>query len=78
MADDVLIVWTIYKDPTDAPPGYRYVARGFDVMPDGTTRPHQTAVAALTLAAARRAVPVGLVRWPRSENDDANIVESWL
>jgi len=78
MADDVLVVFTIFQDPTDRPPGYRYVVRAFDVGPNGETLPHQTAVAALTLAGARAVIPPGLVRFPRDPTDDPKIVESWL
>lgn len=78
MADDVLVVWTIFMDPTDAPPGFRYVVRGFDCGPNGESLPHPTAVAAKTLAIARSLVPPGLVRFPRDPSDDPKIVESWL
>ena len=78
MVDDTLVVWTIFKDPTDAPPGYRYVVRGFDCGPNGVPRPHPTAVAAYTLAGARAVVPPGLMRFARDPADDPKIVESWL
>jgi hypothetical protein len=75
---DTLTVWTIFREPRDSPPGYRFVVRGFDVGPNGESVPHPTAVAAMTLAGARAVVPPGLVRWPRDPGDDPVIVESWI
>lgn len=78
MVDDVVTVWTIFREPRDRPPGYRFVVRGFDVGPNGELLPHPTAVAAMTLAGARSMVPPGLHRFPRDSGDDPVIVESWL
>ena len=78
MTRDVLTVWTIFREPRDAPAGYRFVVRGFDIGPNGASTPHPTAQATGTLDMARRLIPPGLVRWPRDPDDDAVIVESWI
>lgn len=77
---DVLTMWTIYQDPSDAPSGYRFMVRGFDSV-GGKSVARHSAVAALTLELARAWIATNtsaVVRFPRSVDDDPVIVESWL
>lgn len=71
---DEISVYTIYKSPRDYPPG-TYVVRRWEIFQTLRT---MEAVAYPTLAAARAAIPAGLVNIGRDKSDDAAILEVWL
>lgn len=75
MANDELLVWTIYERPLDYPNGY--VVRAYECS-RGEPVPWKTALFARTLESARAMLPAGLYRIGRSVDDDPKIVESWL
>ena len=67
-----LRMFTIYDHPSDCPDGF--VVREWDVGADGMTSVQ--AWVAPDLDTARTAIPRGLARIPRAD-DDAVIVETW-
>ncbi len=77
MAERVLAIWVIYRNPTDFPGWYvtrrQWVCKGgtieIDDMPSAVTH---------NLEDARRAVPSDLTRLSRQPGDDPSIVETWL
>jgi len=64
-------LWVIYKHPKDYPD--KYVARKWIL-----DEPTSEAVFANTLEEARLAIPKGLIRMERNNQDDPCIVEIWL
>ena len=68
---DVLEIWTVYENPSDHPG--KFVVRKFHL--DQPTDVHHVED---TLEAARKHVPFGLIRLPRSAGDDPVILEVWL
>lgn len=75
MNPEKLNIWTIYDRPTDYPSGF--IARLFvDFKPSDTT------MTGPTLDAVRGAIqhitPYVLSRIERNENDEPQIVESWI
>lgn len=66
-----LIIWTMYDHPTDLP--NFFVARPF--IGERALPVHMTAV---TLAALRFKLPLGLTRLNRYHGDDPVILETWL
>ena len=75
----MLFTWTIFETPRDFPG--KFVVRSFatNAAPpyDPIPAPHPAAVVD-TLEEARAALPPGLAMIPRSPEDDAVIVETWL
>jgi hypothetical protein len=74
MSDRVLRLYTIYEKPLDAPGAFvvrRFLIEAGHVSPD-------VAYVAPDLDAARRLLPVDVVRLPRAPDDDPVIVESWV
>lgn len=67
--------YTIYEHPRDFPEGY--VVRAWDIRPHGVMRPLE-ARWTQSLDDARKLVPPGLYRMPRSPGDDRTIVETWI
>ena len=73
---NVTHVWTVYAHPADYPGRYvvrRFACGAFGVLPDR----HPWAVTE-TLTEARLSLPEGLTAFPRAEDDEPSIVESWL
>ena len=70
-----LVIWTIYWSPTDYPG--EYVARAHIV---GRKRSGATKYIrrGSTLQSIHDQLPIGLVRFPRSPDDEPQIVESWM
>ena len=67
----VLPMWMIYDRPKDHPDGF--IARRFEsIMPTGDTLAGELEELRSTFEAA------GLFRLPRSEDDEPQIVETWL
>ena len=77
MTESVLTTWTIYERPADFP-DVPFVLRGWIVGPGGQLRESGTLGFADTLEQARTYVPEGLTRFPRADDDDPVIVETWL
>lgn len=74
---ELLPIWTVYRHPTDYPHGY--VARMSVIRsPMRGYMPTDLVILGDTLAAVRDALPPGLIRLDRDEEDDPHIVESWL
>jgi hypothetical protein len=79
----MLVVWTIYYNPSDYPG--KYVVRAHDVrrvtQDGGTTGvsvPRRVAFICDSLAGARSKVPYGLICLGREDGDEPQIVESWI
>lgn len=72
---DHLIVWTIYDNPLDYPG--KVVVRAFTITP-GEAVPSGTYHICESIEQARRLIPEGLTRMPRSEEDHPSVVESYL
>lgn len=79
VVDRVLRLYTITEGAADAPPGMPFAVREFEVGP-GCASPRLGWVHwAVSLQAARELVPpAASYRWPRDDNDDPVIVETWL
>jgi hypothetical protein len=75
VTSSVLTMWTIYENPKDYPG--KWVVRAHRVGA-GIVMPHTECVVTESLEAARRAVPIGLIRLDRTPKDDPVIVEIWL
>ena len=72
----VLSMWTVYERPTDYACGF--VARRFEVTGKGPT-PTQMTLKCLELEPIReRLARAGLIRLARNEEDEPQIVETWL
>lgn len=69
-----LPIWTIYHRAADRDAEYTVRLWGIEA---GVAVPHQ-AFDAQSLDDARRGIPGGLHRIPRSDADDPAIVESWI
>lgn len=69
-----LNLWTIYEHPRDAPE--HYVLRRWEIIVD-QPEPREASRHA-TLEEARAAVPLGLIRMARYEQDDPTIVETYI
>lgn len=69
--------YAIYRNPSDHPG--RYVVRAWHVMKDEPRPiPSRECTVADSLAAARAAVPDGLIRIEPLPGDDACLEETWL
>jgi hypothetical protein len=68
-------MWTVYYDPRDYPG--KYVVRRFDIFP-GRAEPSAEHYVADTLDEIRQHVPPGMDCLMRSEQDEEQIVETWL
>lgn len=73
-AEPLLDQWIVYERPLDYP--RHYVVRRHEIG-HGWHRPTGDVLLADSLQNARRLIPVGLVRIPRSPEDDPTIVETW-
>lgn len=71
-------LWTVYKQPDDFP--NHYVARRFEVRSGELHHTDQVIVAASMTAVRRHLEQYHLsgTVMPRTENDDPNVVETWL
>jgi hypothetical protein len=67
--------WVIYDHPKDHPDSF--VVRRWGIL-DGKLIPDHECQLADSLEEARHIIPDGLVRIPRSIDDDLAIVETWL
>lgn len=77
MADDALSIWTVYDHPRDFPNSF--IARRFELGPDGEPFATPDIVLAETLEKVRRPlIDAGLSRLDRNALDDPAIVETWL
>lgn len=70
-------VWTIYRHPSDFPPG-TWVARRSEVHKSQQVLMTGDVRTAENLDALRAKLPRGLTRIQRMENEDAVIEEHWL
>jgi hypothetical protein len=72
----VLSMWTVYERPPDYVCGY--VARQFEITGKGPA-PTQMTLKCLELEPIREKLArAGLIRLPRNEDDEPQIVETWL
>lgn len=72
-----LIMFTIYKDPTDYPG--KFVTRRCAILPGSIAMDDEPLAVVDTLEAARDAIPTrALVCMARSPGDEPQIVETWL
>jgi len=74
-----LITYVVYHNPTDFPA--QYVVRGHAIAAGKVTPLEQPAYVGGSLQAARDTIQKldpGLIRLPRDENDEPQIVEVWL
>jgi hypothetical protein len=76
MAEHLLTIWVIYKNPRDFPG--KWVLRGQDAISGGGVQPHETARFADTLEGVRAHLPPGLVLLSRHPDDDPAIYETWI
>jgi len=73
----VYTVWTIYQNPSDFPG--LYVARPFDIGPDGSVTSGEAAMLATEIGPLRAEMETrGLYCVPRQPHDDPVVVETWL
>lgn len=63
--------FTVFKSPKDYPG--KYVVRLFD-----GTKPTRLITLSDTLEAARKTIPPDFIHTPRSDKDEAHIVETWI
>lgn len=70
-----LTIWTIYERPQDYPDGY--VVRPWIIGRDGIPHPG-AGIQAGDLATARAAIPDGLIRMERADDDEPQILETWI
>jgi len=75
---NAISVWTVYKQPDDFP--HHFVARRFEVVAGELHHTDQVIVAANATAVRRHLEQYHLsgVVVPRADNDDPNVVETWL
>jgi len=71
----VLSIWTVYDHPSDFP--HSYVARRAEVNRHGVQPTADVMVGELSIIRASF-LQAGLTCLPRSEDDEAHIVECWL
>lgn len=71
----MLEIWVIYENPTDYP-GWWVVRRR--CVGNGETVIDPAAILCYSLDQARSVIPQGLVCFPRDQNDDPVIVETWF
>ena len=74
--EGVLEMFTIYDHPSDFPD--HFVLRRWVITSPGQAHPSLAAKFFDTIEEAREAVPPGLIRTERTENDDPTIVETWI
>lgn len=72
---EMMVMYTIYKHPKDAPRSY--VVRSWYIRGAEDPTPGRGLIAE-TLEYARALIPQGCVRIERGEADDPTIVESWI
>jgi hypothetical protein len=74
---ETLAIWTVYRHPTDYPD--KFVARRFDVDGSGP-KPSASIIISGDLDALRDILcyELHLTRLMRNEDDEPQIVESWL
>lgn len=75
MPDTDMFMWVVYDSPADFPG--RFVVRKWVIRKSGE-QPTTEVYHAKTLEGVRAMVSHGLVCIPRDENDNPNIVETWL
>lgn len=71
-----LALFAVYEHPLDFPDAF--VVRRFMVGTRGVVPDPQPHAVAVTLEAARAALPDGLYRFDRLDDDEPQIVETWL
>jgi hypothetical protein len=71
----LLNIWTIFDHPIDYPD--HYVARLF-IVGNGNHKATASVILCNDLDELRGKLPPNLIRLPRDNNDDRNIIESWL
>ncbi len=77
VSETALEMWTVYDSPLDYPG--KFVARLWVIRRgDPEPRPTGDLAIASTLEAVREMLPFGLTLLPRSEEDEPQIVESWI
>jgi hypothetical protein len=75
MSDEPLYLWTIYNDP-ERPS--LYVVRRFTVDHRGARPDGAPSYVGDSLDEARRSIPGGLHKLLASEDDNPDVVETWL
>lgn len=70
-------MWTIYASPADFP-SVPFVVRGWIITESGGLMFNGAVGFADTLDQARGYIPAGLVCMARSDDDEPQIVETWL
>jgi hypothetical protein len=76
MAEHLLTIWVIYRNPADFPG--KWVLRGQDAIAGGGVQPHATAYVADTLEELHAQLPPGLVLLSPHPNDNPAIYETWI
>ena len=72
----VLTMWTVYEKPKDYPIGW--IARMFEVTGAGP-KPTNHVIKCAELEPVRmKLARAGLIRFPRQDGDEPQIVETWL
>jgi hypothetical protein len=71
----VLSMWTVYDKPKDHPT--EYIARRFDCTAEGPVATLDAWTGSLELI-RETLYQAGLIRMPRSPDDEPQIVETWL
>lgn len=72
----VMSSWTVYFNPRDCPG--KYVVRRFDIYGGREPQPTTEHYVGASLAEVREHIPPGLVNVGRYNEDEAQIVETWL
>lgn len=75
MKIEVLAIYTVFDHPDDYPDVF--IARKWLVF-HGVAVPTQEVVTGPTLQSVRDQIPAGLICFPRADEDEPTIVESWL
>ena len=76
-AEAFMHVWTIYRHPSDFPPG-TWVARRSEVHSEKQVLMTADIREAMSLDEVRAALPLGFTRIPRLPGEDPVIEEHWI
>ena len=77
MKDSFMEMWTVYINALDYPDS-RFVARRFLITGGPAPEPTGDVLQADSIHTLRAMLPKGLMCFPRSENDQPHIVETWF
>lgn len=76
MTDKDLIIFVVYRMPKDYPD--KWVVRRWAMDEKGRPVVDTSCITGNSLSEVRCHIPGGLVRFPRSKDEDECIYESWL